>query len=172
MSKISAYCLFVLLVAPCPGAWCQVTAKAQKQLGVPSHVCDVASSREAEFLGAVQPKLRAHFSRSFKDADVGQIECDGWSDYMKLYPHEQPDTDKFLKFVSENFGGLKVTSTPDGAAIEVDGKPWSDTTNAQNSCRVGVRHVKLTKPGYQEEVGEAIVKEGQWTLFQRDLKKK
>jgi hypothetical protein len=173
MNGLKICTLVLLFAALSPGVSCQVASTTAKQQSANTFACEPTSSQaEVRVFQAAQPKIRAHFSATFSDSDIQQIECDGWRDYRKLHPGEQLDADKFLKFASENFGGLKVTSNPDGAAIRVDDKPWSDATNTQSSCKVGIRHVKLTKPGYQDELGDAIVKEGQWTLFHRDLKKK
>jgi len=173
MDSLKIYGLVLLFAALSPGASCQVASTAAKQQSATAFPCEPPISQaDMRVFQSAQPKLRAHFSGGFSDPDIQRIECEGWRDYKKLHRGEQLDADKFLKFASENFGGLKVTSNPDGAAIKVDDKLWSDATNAQSSCKVGTRHIRLTKPGYQDGVGDAIVKEGQWTLFHKDLKKK
>jgi PEGA domain-containing protein len=119
-----------------------------------------------------EPKLRERYPVSFSDADVQHIATQSWMDFRTQHPNDKLDLDKFAKLASESYGGLKVTSTPNGAAIEVDSRLWDDPTNAQSSCRTGTRHIKLSKPGYDDAEGDAVVVEGQWTLFHKDLKKK
>lgn len=119
-----------------------------------------------------EEKVRRGYPHSFSDSDITHITAYAWMDFRKRQPSGQLDSDRFVKFTLESYGGLKITSTPTGAAIEVDAKPWSDPTDAQGSCRTGKRQIKLSKAGYKDEIGFATVNEGQWTLFHRDLKKK
>jgi hypothetical protein len=119
-----------------------------------------------------EPTLRRRYPKTFSDADIRDITASAWMDFRERQPNEPIDLDKFAKFALESYGGLRITSKPIGAAIDVDSKPWSDTTNAQSSCRTGTRSIKLTKPGYEDEVGNAIVSEGRWTSFHRNLRKK
>ena len=127
---------------------------------------------DAHVLAASESKVRARFGSSFSDADINQIECLAWADYRRQNPTGSLDPDKFARYAADAYGGLKITSTPEGAAISVDDKPWTDPTNAQEACRIGVRRVKLSKSGYQDETGEAKVQQGQWTVFHKDLKPK
>lgn len=81
------------------------------------------------------------------------------------------DSQSFGEFAS-GYGGLRITSAPDGASIEVDKKKWDSNTNTQDGAAVGERQIKLSKSGYEDEYGTAVVIKGKWTLFHRDLKKK
>lgn len=119
-----------------------------------------------------QLKLRRRFPVSFTNSDIQQVECQAWAEYRKKTPKGHLDLESFAEYAAENYGGLKVQSRPAGAAITVDNLPWDGPTDAQNMCGVGTRHVRLAKPGYYDEVGEADVKKGQWTIFERALREK
>jgi hypothetical protein len=123
-------------------------------------------------LVGAQRKLRSRFPESFSNSDIQQVDCQAWADYRKQNPNGQLDLDSFAKYAAENYGGLKVRSRPAGAAIAVDNLAWDGPTDAQNMCSVGTRHVRLSKPGYYDEVGDAVVKQGQWTIFEKDLREK
>jgi hypothetical protein len=121
---------------------------------------------------SVEPKVRAHYPSSFSDIDVQHITIKTWMEFRQSKPEGPLDMPKFEQYAMESFGGLQITSQPEGAAIEVDLRQWADTTNSQSSCRTGTRHIKLSKEGYEDELGDAIVTEGRWTMFNRTLKKK
>jgi hypothetical protein len=130
-----------------------------------------ASDDLTELRGA-QAKVRSKFDASFSDTDVQMVECRAWQDYRREHPNEKLDLDRFVTYAAANYGGLRVRSTPEGAAIIVDNTPWDGPTDAQNMCTVGTRHVVLKKPGYYDETGDAMVKQGGWTVFERTLKPK
>jgi len=187
-------CVIVAVAVLCSGVWCQ-TATMENKLSNRKSVClisiaetdkakrDILSTaaqsdkkRQSDMgdwdvLMGAQPKLRSRFKESFNNSDIQQVECQAWADYRQQNPNGQLDLDSFTKY-AENYGGLKVHSRPAGAAIAVDNLPWDGPTDAQNMCRVGTRHVRLSKHGYYDEVGDADVKQGQWTIFERDLREK
>ena len=195
MHKIKTSCAIVTVAVLCSGVWCQ-TATKENELSSRKSRClmSIAETDKAKrdilwttaqgdkktqpatgdwnVLMGAQPKLRSRFPESFSNSDIQQVECQAWADYRKQNPNGQLDLDSFAKYAAENYGGLKVHSRPAGAAIVVDNLPWDGPTDAQNMCGVGTRHVRLSRPGYYDEVGDADVKQGQWTIFERDLREK
>jgi hypothetical protein len=119
-----------------------------------------------------EQKLRAFYPASFSDSQVRHINTLAWMDYRDDHPNGKLDLDTFAKFAYESYGGLEVTSTPSGASIVVDSKPWGDLTDVKSSCRTGKRHITLSKQGYEDAEGDTVVTEGQWTIFHKDLNKK
>jgi PEGA domain len=189
---IKTSCVVIAVAVLCSGAWCQ-TATTENETSSRKSLCiaetdkakrDILSNTaqsdkktrpvtgDWSVLVNAQPKLRSRFPESFGNSDIQQVECQAWADYRKQYPNGHLDLDSFAKYAAENYGGLKVHSKPAGAEIAVDNLPWDGPTNAQNMCRVGTRHVRLSKPGYYDAVGDADVKQGQWAIFERDLKEK
>jgi PEGA domain-containing protein len=188
MSLAKMYVLVIVLVSLCAVTGSQVASTAemressgQKMLykrtaGEIARANPAVSKETLQLdLAVVQnaePRLREHYPNTFTDSDVWHIAADAWVGFREKQPKEQLDVDKFAKLASESYGGLKITSKPDGAAIEVDSKRWDDPTNARGSCHTGTRLIKLSKSGYQTVAGNAVVTEGKWTLFHRDLKAK
>src|SRR6266849_5457498 len=188
--KIKTSHVIVVVAVLCSGAWCQ-TATTENELSSSKSFClmsiaetdktkrDIFSNSaqsdkkkqpvkgDWDVLMGAQPKLRSHFQESFSDSDIQQVECLAWADYRKQNPKGQLVLDRFAEYAAENYGGLKVRSRPAGAAIAVDNLPWDGPTDAQNMCSVGTRHVRLSKPGYYDEVGDAVVNQGQWTIFEK-----
>lgn len=192
--RIKTSCVIVAVGVLCSGLYCQ-TASTENELSSRKSFClmsltetdkgkrDVLSTAaqsdkkrqsvtgDWDVLMGAQPKLRARFTESFNNSDIQQVECQAWADYRKQNPNGRLDLDSFAKY-AENYGGLRVRSRPAGAAISIDNLSWDGPTDAQNMCRVGARHVRLSKPGYYDEIGDADVKQGQWAIFERDLRKK
>src|ERR1700674_117528 len=193
--KIKTSYIIVAVAVLCVGGWCQTTttenesssrrsfclmsiAKTDKAKG------DILSNTAAtgkksqpvtgdwDVLMSAQPKLRSRFPESFSNSEIQQVECQAWADYRKQNPNGHLNLDGFAEYAAENYGGLKGHSRPAGAAIAVDNLPWEGPTDAQNMCVVGTRHVRLSKPGYYDALGDADVKQGQWTVFERDLREK
>jgi hypothetical protein len=128
--------------------------------------------QDLPLVDGVERKIRAHYPKTFSDENIQQITIQTWADLRKREPNGALNMTGFEQYALQSFGGLQITSQPEGAAIEVDDKPWSDTTNAQSSCRTGTRHIKLSKDGYKDAVGDAVVTEGRWTVFNRTLSKR
>jgi hypothetical protein len=128
------------------------------------------SAEDWVVLRGAEAELRTRFSKSFSASDIKQVECRAWQDYRERHPEGKLDLDSFSAYAADNYGGLRVRSRPEGAAIVVDTKPWDGPTDSQNMCSIGTRHIVLSKPGYYDEAGDAIVKHGELTIFQRDLK--
>jgi len=127
---------------------------------------DTFQVREAE------PSVKKLFKKgALSDEDVQLISISAWKDYRQEQPKGEFSIDRYVNLVDE-FGLLVITSTPNGAAIKVDGRPWEDPTNARNGARAGVRTVRLSKPGFEDAVGDVDVKKGESTLFHADLKPK
>jgi hypothetical protein len=135
-------------------------------------ISNATLDQDLHLVDNVESKVRAYYPKTFSDEDVQRITVQTWIDLRQAKPEGPLDLDRFERYALESFGGLRITSQPEGAAIEVDQRPWADSTDAQSSCRTGNRHIKLSKDGYEDEVGDAVVKEGQWTLFNRTLKKR
>jgi hypothetical protein len=123
-------------------------------------------------LKKAEAKLRTGFDASFSDSDVKHIECRAWQEYRERNPNGKLDLDRFAAYAAANYGGLRIRSKPEGAAIVVDNTSWEGPTDAQNMCSVGTRHIILSKPGYYDEAGDAVVKQGAWTVFEKDLRPK
>lgn len=121
---------------------------------------------------SAEPRLRGAFPATFSDSEVRQINTSAWVDYRAEHPNDKLDLDGFAKLASQSYGGLRITSNPSGASIEVDSRAWDDLTDAQSTCRTGTRHIRLSKDGYEEADGDVLIVEGQWTVFHKDLKKK
>lgn len=195
MHKFNTSPVVVVVAALCLSVWCQTPARKSEAVSYKS-VCLVGISEtdkakweatsntarsgksgqrfaeDFDVLRSAQTKLRSRFPEGFSNSDIKQVECQAWVDYREQNPNGHLHLDDFAKYAAENYGGLRVRSRPDGAAILVDNVPWDGPTNAQNMCSVGTRHVRLSKPGYNDELGDADVKQGQWTIFERDLREK
>ena len=141
------YLIAAILIA-CSSLWCQVEAKndrdsgrvspcvtSLKLLGSSKHVAvedierDKSETKQSEtddwgVLRGAQSKLRANFSDSFSDSDIRELDCLAWQEYRKKNPDGKLDLDKFAAYAAANYGGLRVRSTPEGAAIAVDNLPW------------------------------------------------
>lgn len=185
MNGIKGFGLVFTAVMLCSSAWCQTAPTANRPLrrasGCLASIDPInkatdnmtpSATDDWAVLRSSQGKVRSHYPESFSDSDIRQIECLAWAEYREHNPSGQLDLDGFAKFASESFGGLKVRSRPDGAAIVVDDVSWVGPTNAQNMCKVGTRHIRLSKPGYYDATGDAIVKQGDWTVFDKDLQPK
>ena len=105
------------------------------------------------------------------DAEVLSIVGRAWSDFRAEHPTAVLTADGFVKYADE-YGGLRIGSAPSGAVIQVDGRLWTDETDAVDAVHAGLRTITLSKEGYQEETGTAVVRLGQWTNFFRKLKEK
>jgi len=122
---------------------------------------------------AAEPTLRERLSQEgLRTSESRMITSTAWSEFRRDHPNDKLEEDKFVKFAAEEFGILAVTSKPDGADIEVDTKPWTDKTNAENGVRVGTRHVRVSMRGYEDSEGSSEVTKGKRTLFHVDLKPK
>jgi len=129
--------------------------------------------QDIRVIKAAQPTLYKMLSQEgLRTSDSRMITSAAWSEFRKDHPNDKLEEDKFVKFAAEEFGILAVTSKPDGADIEVDARPWTDKTNAENGVRVGTRHVRVSMPGYEDSEGNSEVKKGKRTLFHADLKAK
>lgn len=122
---------------------------------------------------AAEPALYKTLSQKGLSADNSRmITATAWSEFRKDHPNDKLQEADFVKFAAEGFGILAVTSKPDGADIEVDARPWTDKTNAENGVRVGRRHVRVSMAGHEDSEGSPEVKKGERTLFHSDLKPK
>lgn len=120
------------------------------------------------------PKIRAFYSdKEFGRSDSQLLNILGhtWSDFRKENPNIKLTSEKFAT-LAEAYGGLRITSDPPGAEIQIDEKPWVDPTNTEGAAHVGERVIRLSKEGYEPASGTALVKQGEWTPFFRKLKKK
>jgi len=194
MRRVGTNIYFVMITVLCIPAWSQnqqrATASAEYMslcmasfsrsgnkydTTETSRTADATAQRGRYDFAVIQSadaKVRSKFDASFSDTDVRVVECRAWQEYRRQHPNEPLDLDRFAAYAAANYGGLKVRSTPEGAAIIIDNTPWEGPTDAQNMCSVGTRHVTLKKEGYWDESGDAIVKEGEWTVFERTLKAK
>lgn len=122
---------------------------------------------------AAEPTLYKRLSQEgLGTADSRMITGAAWREFRKDHPNDKLEEAKFIRFAAEEFGILAVTSKPDGADIEVDTKPWTDKTDAENGVTVGTRHVRVSMAGYEDAEGAPEVKKGKRTLFHADLKLK
>ncbi len=195
---LSVRCIYLTaaILISCSSLWCQVEAKSDRDSGRVSpclvnlklmdsskrmavedserHKNEVKQSEMDDWgvLRGARAKLRASFSDTFSDSDIRELDCLAWQEYRKENPNGKLDLDKFAAYAAANYGGLRVRSTPEGAAIIVDNSAWDGPTDAQNMCTVGTRHVVLSKPGYYDESGDIVVQQGQWANFERTLKPK
>ena len=189
MIRLSVIWIFFALVLLIPRGWCQskssLAQSSENRASVSMQPCLISLRRSDDsktdgfsatedwkVLKGAQAIVRSRFSADFSNTDIEKVECAAWAIYRTHSPEGKLDLDSFAKYAAASFGGLKVNSRPEGAAIVVDNIAWDGPTDASNMCSVGTRHVVLSKPGYYDESGDAVVKQGQWTIFQRDLQPK
>lgn len=125
-------------------------------------------------IGAAYWKLKVFYSdKQFGQSDTELLEITGraWFEFREKDSKSRLTSDEFVA-LGQGYGGLKIKSDPPGAAIRVDDKAWTEPTNTEGATRTGERAIRLSKPGYQDISGAAVVKQGQWTTFFRKLKKK
>lgn len=119
------------------------------------------------------PKVKTAFEKEgFTTSQVDQIVARAWKDYRSDHASGKLDSDRFVKYAEENFGGLSISSAPTGAAVYVDGKKWDDPTDCKGLTHTGRRKVVLIKEGYVEVDEYVQVNAGAWTSFSKTLKKK
>lgn len=119
-------------------------------------------------------KLKVFYSdKQFgqSDTELSEITGRAWFEFRENNSKSRLTSDEVVA-LGQGYGGLKIESDPQGAAIRVDDKGWTEPTNAESATRTGERAIRLSKLGYQDENGTAVVKQGEWTTFFRKLKKK
>jgi len=138
-----------------------------------SAVKEQTLDEDVRVIKAAEPTLHTRLAlEGLRTSDSRMITSAAWSEFRRDHPNDKLEADKFVKFAAEEFGILAVTSKPDGADIEVDTRPSTDKTNAENGVRAGKRRVRVSMPGYEDSEGISEVKQGKRTLYHADLKPK
>jgi hypothetical protein len=154
---------------PCRSVKSQMSYASQEDPSLNAHL----AGEDFATLVTAQKRLQsAYEKRGLDSCDSTEATVLAWRYIRARQPNGHLDEDALVKFAGEGFGGLKIVSTPPGAAIRVDSKPWDRPTNTMSWTRVGTRTITLSRDGYEDSQGEQVVVAGTVVEYQRKLLKK
>jgi hypothetical protein len=123
-------------------------------------------------IGTAFPKVWVGSDASLSDGETANLLATVWKDYRDSDPRAQLDAPK-VTALANGYGGLRVTTTPSGAKIWVDGKLWDGTTEQTCFTRSGARKVKVGGlENYNDEEASVTVVATRVIVFSRTLKRK
>ena len=101
---------------------------------------------------------------------VVTLKLDGYADASKSVTVVSDETVTVDLELTTLTGSLEVTSTPEGAAILIDGADTGEVTNATlDGIGVGEHTITLRKAGYADAVAEVTIAENETTTLHLDL---
>ncbi|KAF5034639.1 PEGA domain protein [anaerobic digester metagenome] len=101
---------------------------------------------------------------------VVTLKLDGYADASKSVTVVSDETVTVDLELTTLTGSLEVTSTPEGAAILIDGADTGEVTNATlDGIGAGEHTITLRKAGYADAVAEVTIAENETTTLHLDL---
>ncbi|MDD4315378.1 DUF3344 domain-containing protein [Methanoculleus sp.] len=101
---------------------------------------------------------------------VVTVKLDGYADASTPVTVVSGETAEVILELTTLTGSLTVTSTPDGAAILIDGADTGEVTNATlDGIAVGTHTVTLKKDGYADTTADVTVAYNETAALHRDL---
>jgi hypothetical protein len=113
----------------------------------------------------VRPYYR---QRGFSDEQVNKIHELALTEIRHNDPNGTVTLAAYKKAV-EDFGAIKIDTTPPGAEVRLDGKPWDEPTSTTALTHSGSRMIQLFKPGYKSVNDSVTVVAGASVTFSRTL---
>ncbi len=164
----------------------KITSNTQQQGGPNGTPTQHGANRKADTDAEMRPRLLRH---GFTDQQIDKIfklaltetqqrassprgEMTGSSSGGSLgaSPDVRIDPGEYRARV-EDFGGIKIITSPEGARVTIDNKSWDDSTDCMALTHSGTRIVWIRKPGYKPITRTVMVPAGDWASLEVTLEK-
>jgi len=139
----------------------------QENTAIPSLIAQQDASQMAYIDAEVRPRFLQH---GFNDEQISKIHELALADFHRTNPDIHIDPGEYKASV-EDFGGIKISTNPAGAAVRIDDKQWQDPTNTGAMTHSGSRTVVLKKTGYRPVSRTVTVPAGDWVSMEATLEK-